>query len=59
MQQRHGPVVRKIYWKHTFPMAIADEAAALDDTPETPLTPPPVMPTALSTAISVRTKEER
>ena len=48
-----------INWKHTFPVAIADEAAALDDPPETPLTPPAVMPTALSTAISVRTKEER
>ena len=53
-------VVRhKLYGnKPTFPIAIADEAAALDETPETPLTPP-VMPTALSTAISVRTKEER
>ena len=48
-----------IYWKHTFPMAIADEVAGLDDTPETPLAPPPAIPTALSTAISVRTKEER
>ena len=62
MQQRDDmlcAVVGNNLLENTFPMAIADEVAGLDDTPETPLAPPPAMPTALSTAISVRTKEER